>query len=135
MPEKSSLPYQVAVGRRKTASARIRLTPADKNSITVNGKDAADYFNTKTRTSILHDVFNMDDVTGTYEVKAKVTGGGNTAQAEAIRHAIARALIKDTTDLRAPLKAAGYLKRDPRAVERKKPGLRKARKSPQWSKR
>jgi small subunit ribosomal protein S9 len=66
---------------------------------------------------------------------AKVQGGGISAQAEAVRHAISRALVKAKAELRAPLKSAGYLKRDPRAVERKKPGLRKARKSPQWSKR
>jgi small subunit ribosomal protein S9 len=133
MPEKTA--YTVAVGRRKTASARIRLTPAGKNSVTVNGVPADEYFNTKDRASIAHDAFGLEDVTATYAVEAKVAGGGITSQAEAVRHAIARALIKAETTLRAPLKKAGYLKRDPRAKERKKPGLRKARKRPQWSKR
>jgi small subunit ribosomal protein S9 len=135
MPESTSLPYTVAVGRRKTASARVRLTPADKTTVTVNGKPAEDYFHTKERTSITGDAFRLEEITGTYEVMAKVQGGGISAQAEAVRHAISRALVKAKAELRAPLKSAGYLKRDPRAVERKKPGLRKARKSPQWSKR
>ncbi len=130
-----SLPYTVAVGRRKTASARVRLTPAGKSSIMVNGVPAEEYFKTKERTSVTGDAFRLDDVTGTYEVVAKVQGGGISAQADAVRHAIARALIKGDITLRPPLKKAGYLKRDPRAKERKKPGLRKARKRPQWSKR
>jgi small subunit ribosomal protein S9 len=135
MPEKTILPYTTAVGRRKTASARVRLTPADKMSVTVNGKPAEEYFHTKERTSVTADTFRLDEITGTYEVMAKVQGGGISAQAEAVRHAIARALVKANMELRAPLKSAGYLKRDPRSVERKKPGLRKARKRPQWSKR
>lgn len=127
--------YTTAVGRRKTASARVKLTPAAKTSVTVNGMPADEYFKTKERVSVTGDVFRLDDVTGDYEVVAKVQGGGISAQAEAIRHAIARAVLKDKVELRSPLKKAGYLKRDPRSVERKKPGLRKARKRPQWSKR
>jgi small subunit ribosomal protein S9 len=131
----TTLPYTTAVGRRKTASARVKLTPADKTTVTVNGVPAEEYFKTKERASITHDTFRLDEITGTYEVMARVQGGGVSAQAEAIRHAIARALTKSDIDLRGSLKSAGYLKRDPRAVERKKPGLRKARKRPQWSKR
>lgn len=127
--------YTVAVGRRKTASARVKLTPAAKTSITVNGVPASEYFKTKERESITRDPLGLEDVSGTYEVVARVEGGGISSQAEAVRHAIARALTKSDTGLRAPLKSAGYLKRDPRAKERKKPGLRKARKRPQWSKR
>ena len=134
MPE-STQTYTTAVGRRKTASARIKLTPASKMSITVNGMPADEYFKTKERVSITGDAFRLDDVTGTYEVIARVQGGGISAQAEAIRHAISRALLKGKADLRTPLKKAGFLKRDPRAKERKKPGLLKARKAPQWSKR
>jgi small subunit ribosomal protein S9 len=135
MNPETKLPYTTAVGRRKTASARVRLTPSDKTSVMVNGKPANEYFNTKERTSITGDAFKLDDVTGEYEVIAKVRGGGISAQAEAVRHAIARALIKGEIELRPSLKAAGYLRRDPRSIERKKPGLRKARKRPQWSKR
>jgi len=127
--------YTTAVGRRKTATARVKVTPAAKSSVTVNGKPADEYFNTKERDSISKDALGIEEVTGTYEVVARVSGGGISAQAEAVRHAISRALTKADLGLRAPLKAAGFLKRDPRAVERKKPGLRKARKRPQWSKR
>jgi small subunit ribosomal protein S9 len=127
--------YTTAVGRRKTASARVKLTPAAKMSITVNGKPADEYFNTKNRSEVTKDAFNLEEITGTYAVEARVQGGGISAQAEAVRHAVARALIKADATLRPSLKSAGYLKRDPRAVERKKPGLRKARKRPQWSKR
>lgn len=135
MATTSNNAYTVAVGRRKTASARVKLTPAAKMSVTVNGKPADEYFKTKQRVEVTGDAFRLDDITGTYEVVAKVQGGGVTSQAEAVRHAIARALTKENATVRSPLKKAGLLKRDPRAKERKKPGLRKARKRPQWSKR
>jgi small subunit ribosomal protein S9 len=132
MPEKT---YTTAVGRRKTASARVKLTPADKTTIMVNGKPGEEFFNTSERRSIPLDPLRLDEVSGTFAIEARVQGGGITAQAEAIRMGIARALTETEATLRKPLKAAGFLKRDPRAVERKKPGLRKARKRPQWSKR
>lgn len=127
--------YVTAVGRRKTASARVKLTPADKNSVTVNGMDARAYFNTAERESVTTDAFRVEEHKQNYEVHARVTGGGKSAQAVAVRHAISRALTEAEEGSRPALKAAGFLKRDPRAVERKKPGLRKARKAPQWSKR
>lgn len=127
--------YTTAVGRRKTATARVKLTPAGKTTVTVNGKPAGEYFNTKEREGVTREAFHVDGVDGNFEIVAKVAGGGISSQAEAVRMAIARALEKKTPTLRKPLKAAGYLKRDPRAVERKKPGLKKARKAPQWSKR
>lgn len=127
--------YQTAVGRRKTATARVKMTPASKNTITVNGKPAAEFFNTTEREMIANDPFRIEEVTEHYEVVARVSGGGVSAQAESIRMAIARAIEKFQPHLRKPLKAAGYLKRDPRHVERKKPGLLKARKRPSWSKR
>jgi small subunit ribosomal protein S9 len=130
--------YTTAVGRRKTASARVKLTPADKNSVTVNGIPARDYFATAERDSITLDVFKTVETKQNYAVEARVQGGGKNAQAEAVRHAIARALIVEGAEgagARPVLKQAGFLKRDPRSVERKKPGLRKARKRPQWSKR
>jgi small subunit ribosomal protein S9 len=127
--------YTLAIGRRKTATARVRITPADKTTAVVNGKPIEEYFNTKERRDIPQDPLNLDEVEGTFTIEARVSGGGNTAQAEAIRMGVARALTARTEQLRGALKRAGYLKRDPRAVERKKPGLRKARKSPQWSKR
>lgn len=131
----SNTPYILAIGRRKTATARVRLTPAAKTSIIVNGKPGEEFFNTKERRSIPLDALMLEEVDGTFTIEARVQGGGISAQAEAIRMGVARALTKDKENLRGPLKKAGYLKRDPRAVERKKPGLRKARKSPQWSKR
>ncbi|MDP3402957.1 MAG: 30S ribosomal protein S9 [bacterium] len=134
MPENTKN-YVTAVGRRKTASARVKLTPADKNSVTVNGMDAREYFNTAERESVTGDAFRVEEHKNNYEVMARVQGGGKSAQAVAVRHAISRALTLIEEGSRPALKAAGFLKRDPRAVERKKPGLRKARKSPQWSKR
>jgi small subunit ribosomal protein S9 len=127
--------YMTAVGRRKTATARVKLTPASKNTITVNGKPAAEFFNTTEREMIANDPFRLEEVTEHYEVVARVSGGGVSAQAESIRMAIARAIEKHQPHLRKPLKAAGFLKRDQRHVERKKPGLLKARKRPSWSKR
>ena len=127
--------YTLAVGRRKTATARVKLTPAGKTTVTVNGKPGEEYFKTKERQDIPADPLRLDEVEGTFTIEAKVSGGGVSAQAEAIRMGVARALTLANGTLRKPLKAAGFLKRDPRAVERKKPGLRKARKRPQWSKR
>lgn len=134
MPDKIQT-YTTAVGRRKTATARVKLTPAEKNSVTVNGMPALEYFKTAERDSVTTDVFRASEWKQNYEVKAKVMGGGISAQAEAVRHAIARALMLSEEGSRSILKPAGFLKRDPRAKERKKPGLRKARKAPQWSKR
>jgi len=127
--------YTLAVGRRKTATARVKLTPAGKTTVTVNGKPGEEYFKTKERQNVPLDPLHLEEVEGTFTIEAKVNGGGVSAQAEAIRMGVARALTLANATLRKPLKAAGFLKRDPRAVERKKPGLRKARKSPQWSKR
>jgi len=127
--------YTLGIGRRKTATARVKLTPAKETSVTVNGVPGKEYFRTDNRRDIPLDPLGLDEVTGTFAIEAKVEGGGVTSQAEAIRMGVARALTLAEGTLRAPLKAAGFLKRDPRAVERKKPGLRKARKRPQWSKR
>lgn len=127
--------YVTAVGRRKTASARVKLTPAKENSVTVNGLSARDYFKTAERESITGDVFRAGEWKENYAVEARVEGGGMAAQAEAVRHAIARALTKAEEGSRSTVKAAGLLTRDARAKERKKPGLLKARKRPQWSKR
>ena len=130
--------YTTAVGRRKTASARVKLTPAAKSSVMVNGMTAMEYFGTAERDSITMDAFKALETKQNYAVEARVEGGGKSAQATAIRHAISRALLSDDAEglqARPELKKAGFLKRDPRSKERKKPGLRKARKAPQWSKR
>ncbi len=132
MATKSSQ-YTEGIGRRKTAAARVRLTPASKRTATVNGKPIEDYFTTKELQATVFAPLNAQEEI--YAVTAVVRGGGISAQAESVRHGIARALTELHAELRTTLKNKGYLKRDPRAKERKKPGLKKARKSPQWSKR
>ena len=127
--------YIEAIGRRKTSSARVRITPATKSSFEVNSKALEVYFPTKE----LQHIVTHAPVAAGIEQKFKVTvvtkGGGQHSQAEAVRHGYARALNEYDQELRGKLKKAGYLKRDPRAKERRKFGLKKARKSPQWSKR
>ena len=125
--------YIETVGRRKTAAARVRITPASKQQITVNDKDYAEFFPIK---ELQQDVLApFKDLDQKFVVTAVVKGGGVASQAEAVRHGIARALTEFDAELRGQLKKSGYLKRDPRTKERKKPGLKKARKRPQWSKR
>lgn len=125
--------YTEAVGRRKEASARVRITAAKSSSMTVNGKDAADYFPLEV---MIKTAFAPLVVLGaTYAVSAKVHGGGLKSQATAIQHGLSRALIELSPEQRKDLKVRGFLKRDPRAKERKKFGLKGARRAPQWSKR
>jgi len=125
--------YTEGIGRRKTAAARVRITPASKRSITVNGKPYEEYFPTKELQSAV--LAPMNELQEMYTVTARVAGGGVSAQAEAVRHGIARAMTAIDAEKRIPLKRKGFLKRDPRTKERKKPGLKKARKASQWSKR
>ncbi len=128
--------YIEGIGRRKTASARVRITPAKETVIVVNEKPLAEYFIANAHQKNVLAVFETADAgIETYTITAHVKGGGLSAQAEAIRLGIARALVEEKANRRIPLKRAGFLKRDPRAVERKKFGLRKARRRPQWSKR
>ncbi|MBC7564723.1 30S ribosomal protein S9 [Candidatus Saccharibacteria bacterium] len=128
--------YIEAIGRRKTATARVRLTPADKTTIMVNDKELTAYFPHLALHKDVMSVLEIQDAgIENYTITAKVLGGGISSQAEAIRLGIARALVKEKADRRTELKKAGFLKRDPRSVERKKFGLLKARKSPAWSKR
>jgi small subunit ribosomal protein S9 len=127
--------YIEAVGRRKTAIARARITPSAKTAVTVNGKDVKDYFVTETLRTTALEAFLKVPLTGQFTANVVVHGGGIAGQATAVRHAISRALIDFDHNLRGSLKKEGFLKRDPRAKERKKPGLVKARKRKQWSKR
>jgi len=128
--------YTEAIGRRKTATARVRLMPAKETSIVVNTRPLADYFKHAALSADVQSVLATKEAgIETYTITAKVTGGGLSSQAEAIRLGIARALVKEKAPRRSTLKKAGFLKRDARAVERKKFGLLKARKRPQWSKR
>lgn len=128
--------YIEGLGRRKTASARVRLTKADKTTIVINDKPLNDYFRNVAQQQAVESVLKTDETgIGDYTISVHVSGSGLSAQAEAVRLGIARALVKEKADRRTPLKKAGFLKRDPRSVERKKFGLLKARKRPQWSKR
>lgn len=121
-------------GRRKTSTARVRLVPGT-GQITINGRDAADFFPYETQLIILNQPLVTTETTGTYDVIVNVHGGGFTGQAGAIRHGIARALLQADPEYRLPLKREGYLTRDARMVERKKYGLKGARRAPQFSKR
>lgn len=122
------------IGRRKTAIARISLTPG-KGEIVVNGRAFTEYFPSEILQIVVNQPFALTNTLGSFDVKANVDGGGIKGQAEALRLAISRALQTQDTELRSPLKKEGFLTRDPRMVERKKAGRRKARKRFQFSKR
>ena len=122
-------------GRRKESVARVRLVPGN-GTITINKRDIDDYFGLETLKTILRQPLVLTGTIGKFDVLVNVKGGGFTGQAGAIRHGIARALLEvDAEAFRATLKAAGYLTRDPRMKERKKYGLKAARRAPQFSKR
>ena len=129
--------YIEGIGRRKTSVARVRLfslgKTAGKNTFSVNGKELETYFPNNEMRNIVNQPFS--EVDGKFKVSVKVSGGGIHSQAEALRHGIARSLVEYNVTLRKTLKKSGYLKRDPRAKERRKFGLKKARKAPKWSKR
>ena len=126
--------YNYGTGRRKTSQARVFLA-AGSGSITVNDKPLDEYFGRQTARMIVRQPLQVSEMADKVDVRVSVSGGGNSGQAGAIRHGIARALVEYNDDLRSPLRAAGYLTRDSRMVERKKVGLHKARKRPQYSKR
>ena len=134
MAKKSENIVFQGTGRRKESIARVRLV-AGKGEITVNGKKLDEYFGTEILKVIVNQPFAVTNTVGKYDVIVKVTGGGYTGQAGAIRHGISRALLEANTEFRPALKANGFLTRDPRMKERKKYGLKKARKAPQFSKR
>ena len=131
--EHSADRYIETVGRRKTSVARVRITPATKTTIVVNDKELDVYFPIGEMQNIVKQPFA--ESSEKFKVTAHINGGGMHSQSEALRHGIARALVDHSAELRKTLKKAGYLKRDPRAKERRKFGLKKARKAPQWSKR
>ncbi len=127
--------YIEAVGRRKTAVARVRITEAAKRVVVVNERELENYFPTKELQAIIFSPFEAGELMNTYSVSIKVSGSGIHAQAEAARHGLSRAILKAEPAAKDGLKKLDMLKRDPRAVERKKFGLKKARKAPTWSKR
>lgn len=126
--------YMEGIGRRKTAIARVRLFTRSGDFV-VNNKPYGDYFPTIELKNIAEDALQKMKLFGRFRVSAKISGGGIHSQAEALRHGLARALVKFNPDFRKRLKRAGLLTRDPRAKERKKPGLKRARRAPQWAKR
>ena len=121
-------------GRRKDSVARVRLVPG-KGKVTINDRDARDYIPSPSLIKDLKQPLDITETATSYDVVVNVNGGGFSGQAGAIRHGIARALLEVDPDFRGPLKRAGMLTRDPRMKERKKPGLKKARKASQFSKR
>jgi small subunit ribosomal protein S9 len=131
--------YFEAVGRRKTSTARVRIREGAKGSFVVNGREVKAYFKTEEERRLIEDPIIKGLQTpgglGKWMIEVHVSGGGTHSQAEAVRHGLARALVIFDGELRTKLKPLGYLKRDPRAKERRKFGLKKARKAPQWSKR
>ena len=127
--------YHYGTGRRKSSVARVRVYENGTGSITINGRDIDEYFGLETLKLLVRQPLATTDMLGKVDIEATVTGGGVTGQAGAIRHGIARALLLTNEEFRPALKAAGLLTRDPRMKERKKYGLKAARRAPQFSKR
>lgn len=126
--------YFSAVGKRKTAIARVKVYPGGSGLCTVNGTSVEEYFDSVASENICSPL-TRTETKATFDIEARVSGGGKPAQADAIRHGVSRALILLNPEFRPELKHAGFLRRDPRIKERKKPGLRRARRAPQFSKR
>lgn len=127
--------YIEAVGRRKTAIARVRITPSTKGSFSINDKDFKEYFVTEELQVIAEEAVKKSEISEKFSITVHVVGGGIHAQAEAVRHGLSRTLVERDEQVKNTLKKLGFLKRDSRQVERKKFGLKKARKAPTWSKR
>ena len=130
----SAKPYFYGTGRRKSSVARVRIMPGT-GAITINGRDIDDYFGLGTLKLIVNQPFETTNTQGTFDLICTVKGGGVSGQAGAIRHGLARALLQADPNYRSALKKAGFLTRDPRMKERKKYGLKAARRAPQFSKR
>ena len=130
----SAKPYFYGTGRRKKSVARVRIVPGT-GVITINGRDIDDYFGLETLKLVVNQPFNVTETAGKFDIIAIVNGGGLSGQAGAIRHGLARALVQADENNKPALKAAGFLTRDPRMKERKKYGLKGARRAPQFSKR
>ena len=127
--------YSYGTGRRKSSVARVRLFENGTGAITINGRDIDEYFGLETLKLLVRQPLNLVGLVGKVDLVIKVTGGGVTGQAGAIRHGVSRALVVLNPEFRAALKAAGFMTRDPRMKERKKYGLKAARRAPQFSKR
>ena len=127
--------YIETIGRRKTATAKIRLYKNGDGSIVVNGFKVSQYFKNEELLSIISQPLKLAGLTKDFNISIMTSGGGKKSQAEAVRHGIARALLEFNPELRPSLKVKGWIMRDARKKERKKPGLKKARRAPQWAKR
>jgi len=127
--------YIEAIGRRKTSTARVRISESAKPTFIINEVDAKDYFKTEEQRRLILDPILKGKPSKKWSFEVRVSGGGAHSQAEAIRHGLSRALVMSEEELHTKIKKLGFLKRDPRAKERRKFGLKKARKAPQWSKR
>ena len=132
---KSKKPYHYGTGRRKSSVARVHLFPNGSGAITINGRDIDDYFGLETLKLIVRQPLVTTSTIGKVDIVVTVAGGGVSGQAGAIRHGISRALVLLNPEFRPALKAAGFMTRDPRMKERKKYGLKAARRAPQFSKR
>lgn len=132
---KKTTEYFYAAGKRKTSVARVRLFPGGKGEIIVNEKPYESYFTLLSSKGVINSPLKMTGLNNKFNITAKIEGGGISSQAEALRHGIAKALLEYDNALRATLKKAGFLTRDSRTKERKKPGLKRARRAPQFSKR
>ena len=131
----SKNPYKYGTGRRKSSVARVHLFENGTGTITINGRDINDYFGLETLKMVVRQPLNSTDTLGKVDIVATVEGGGVSGQAGALRHGISRALLQVNPEFRPILKKAGFLTRDPRMKERKKYGLKAARRAPQFSKR
>jgi small subunit ribosomal protein S9 len=127
--------YYYGTGRRKTAVARVRLFPNGNGAMTVNGRSADEYFGLQRHVAEAGAPLRLLELTGRFDVTVKVAGGGISGQSGAVRHGVARALVRSDEELKPALRRAGYLTRDSRVKERKKYGLKRARKAPQYTKR
>lgn len=130
-----SNPFFYGTGRRKCSVSRVRIYPNGTGAITINNRDIDDYFGLETLKLLVRQPLELTETSGAFDIICTVEGGGVTGQAGAIRHGISRALLQYNEELRPVLKKAGFLTRDPRMTERKKYGLKKARRAPQFSKR
>jgi small subunit ribosomal protein S9 len=131
----SKNPYMYGTGRRKSSVARVRVYPNGTGNITINGRDIEEYFGLETLKMVVRQPLNTTETLGKVDIIATVEGGGVSGQAGALRHGISRALLLVNPEFRPLLKKAGFLTRDPRMKERKKYGLKAARRAPQFSKR
>lgn len=127
--------YIEAIGRRKTSTARVRISESAKPTFIINEVDAKDYFKTEEQRRLILDPILKGKPSKKWSFEVRVSGGGAHSQAEAVRHGLSRALVMSEEELHTKIKKLGFLRRDPRAKERRKFGLKKARKAPQWSKR